>query len=373
MLFRAFSRFFGPRWWACFCFLLAACVGEQTVAPAHESVSGDNAPEIQGEVAAATLEEPIWLQDLSRGSKPRVFVSERKEGLFAAQPPAGYVGTVHRQGQDQGRRPLIPLGTKLLPKTLVVQTASEVPSVEQRPIVAETSPSQPEAQQQAAQVPEEQQQAAQVQAAQVQATRGTFLQLAALRGEDAALAAGRSLKASFADLLGAYEVILQPVEIDGRGTFQRIRFGPFGSRQEAQATCDALKTRGQDCISIRSNLTATRTDGGQISGASTRQSSPETQNAGEGSNDARQARASGPYLQLISIRDEEKALAAGSSLKAKFSDLLGQYEIDLQSVEIGTRGLFQRVRLGPFASLDSARNTCGALKARGQDCLVVAH
>jgi hypothetical protein len=251
---------------------------------------------------------------------------------------------------------------------LVVQTASEVPSVEQRPIVAETSPSQPEAQQQAAQVP-----AAQVPAGQEQATRGTFLQLAALRGEDAALAAGRSLMASFADLLGAYELILQPVEIDGRGTFQRIRFGPFGSRQEAKATCDALKTRGQDCISIRSNLAATRTDGSQRSGASTRQSSPETQNAGEGSNDAPQARASGPYLQLISIRDKEKALAAGSSLKAKFSDLLGQYEIDLQSVEIGTRGLFQRVRLGPFASLDSARNTCGALKARGQDCLVVAH
>ncbi len=40
-------------------------------------------------------------------------------------------------------------------------------------------------------------------------------------------------------------------------------------------------------------------------------------------------------------------------------------------VDLGAKGLYQRLRFGPFDTREAAANACESLKAERQDCLVV--
>jgi hypothetical protein len=50
------------------------------------------------------------------------------------------------------------------------------------------------------------------------------------------------------ELLGAYPLEIIRAEIEGKGTFYRVRTLPFGDRSQASALCSALKGAGQDCF-----------------------------------------------------------------------------------------------------------------------------
>jgi hypothetical protein len=76
-------------------------------------------------------------------------------------------------------------------------------------------------------------------------------------------------------------------------------------------------------------------------------------------------------LQLASLRDRSSASNEGVRLKSRFGELLGDKDLVLESADLGSRGVFHRVQLGPFGSRDHASLTCSDLKALGQDCLVV--
>ncbi len=43
-------------------------------------------------------------------------------------------------------------------------------------------------------------------------------------------------------------LLMQEIDIEGRGTFFRIQTGPFPNRATAQDICAQLKAGGQDCI-----------------------------------------------------------------------------------------------------------------------------
>lgn len=76
---------------------------------------------------------------------------------------------------------------------------------------------------------------------------GMLVQVSSQRSEDAARATFRDLQARYPSILGRYDVNIQRAEIPDRGTFYRVRVGPF-SASDAQRLCNDLKAAGGDCI-----------------------------------------------------------------------------------------------------------------------------
>ncbi|MEZ5840164.1 MAG: SPOR domain-containing protein [Hyphomicrobiales bacterium] len=78
----------------------------------------------------------------------------------------------------------------------------------------------------------------------------------------------------------------------------------------------------------------------------------------------------GYVVQVSSQRSEDQARAAYAGLQRKFPSVLGGEAPDIQKADLGERGVFYRVRVGPMASRDEANAFCGKLKAAGGDCIV---
>jgi hypothetical protein len=83
------------------------------------------------------------------------------------------------------------------------------------------------------------------------------------------------------------------------------------------------------------------------------------------------AKTGGFVVQLAALRAKEAARPAWARMQKAHPALLGSRELAIQEVDLGDRGIFYRVQAGFFADRAGARDTCNALKARGQDCLVV--
>lgn len=82
----------------------------------------------------------------------------------------------------------------------------------------------------------------------VDAVRGFVVHLASMRSREAALAAAAKLRERHGFLAQVGTVPPQEIEIEGRGTFWRVLFGPFASRSEAVALCTRVKAAGADCF-----------------------------------------------------------------------------------------------------------------------------
>lgn len=80
------------------------------------------------------------------------------------------------------------------------------------------------------------------------AAGGFAVHLASLGSKEAALEAAEKLRAKHVFLADVGSVPPQPVEIEGRGTFWRVLFGPFPSRREAAELCAKAKAEGADCF-----------------------------------------------------------------------------------------------------------------------------
>src|SRR3546814_19168420 len=59
------------------------------------------------------------------------------------------------------------------------------------------------------------------------------------------------LQQAYPSLLGQRDVTIDAAEIGERGTFYRIRTGPFGGRDDARSLCRELNGAGQDCLVVR--------------------------------------------------------------------------------------------------------------------------
>jgi cell division septation protein DedD len=77
------------------------------------------------------------------------------------------------------------------------------------------------------------------------------IQLVALRSEAAAKRAWKQLQGKYPGLLDDQRLSLQSVDIDGKGTFWRVRTGPFPNRATAEDMCAQLKAKGQDCLVVK--------------------------------------------------------------------------------------------------------------------------
>jgi outer membrane biosynthesis protein TonB len=79
------------------------------------------------------------------------------------------------------------------------------------------------------------------------------------------------------------------------------------------------------------------------------------------------------HVQVAALRSETQAKAAWSDLQRKHADLLGTLTFSVVRADLGSKGVFYRVRGGPIASDETARDLCAKLKARGIGCMVVRH
>jgi general secretion pathway protein D len=80
----------------------------------------------------------------------------------------------------------------------------------------------------------------------------------------------------------------------------------------------------------------------------------------------------GSWLQLAAVRKEEMAQVAWDKIKQQNTDLLGHSEPVIQQADLGpSKGVYYRLRIGPFASSQSANGLCSELKERQIACVIM--
>ncbi|WOF73875.1 tetratricopeptide repeat protein [Parvibaculaceae bacterium PLY_AMNH_Bact1] len=77
-------------------------------------------------------------------------------------------------------------------------------------------------------------------------------------------------------------------------------------------------------------------------------------------------------VQIGSFRSASDATAAWDKTVAAHQELIGQRQPYIVEVDLGARGIFYRLQIGPLHSSNEAKALCNALKARGQDCILAA-
>lgn len=77
-------------------------------------------------------------------------------------------------------------------------------------------------------------------------------------------------------------------------------------------------------------------------------------------------------VQVGAFGSDAEAMGVWSRLQGRLGDYLSGKSPDVEMADLGDRGVFYRLRVGPFASSDAAKTYCEGLKSRGQDCLVKA-
>ncbi len=78
----------------------------------------------------------------------------------------------------------------------------------------------------------------------------------------------------------------------------------------------------------------------------------------------------GYAVQVTSQHSEADAKASFKELRAKFPNQLSGREPIIRRADLGTKGVFYRAMVGPFASMEEAAGVCSSLKAAGGNCLV---
>ncbi|MXW91147.1 MAG: hypothetical protein F4114_03890 [Rhodospirillaceae bacterium] len=77
-------------------------------------------------------------------------------------------------------------------------------------------------------------------------------------------------------------------------------------------------------------------------------------------------------IQLGAFRTQAKARNHGRSLQRKHRSLLGRLSMVVERVDLGAKGVFYRLRTGPFANRQTARDLCRTLGKRRINCFLVS-
>jgi len=78
----------------------------------------------------------------------------------------------------------------------------------------------------------------------------------------------------------------------------------------------------------------------------------------------------GFVVQLSSQKSESEAQSAFRSLQAKFPNELGDRQPIIRRADLGSKGVYYRTMVGPFASSQEAIQFCSSYKAAGGQCMV---
>jgi cell division septation protein DedD len=84
------------------------------------------------------------------------------------------------------------------------------------------------------------------------------------------------------------------------------------------------------------------------------------------------ALAAGDYfVQLASVRSDQDARKGWARMQKAHAELLADLVLSVQRADLGDRGIFYRIRIGPFPNRATAQDMCGQIKATKLACLVV--
>jgi cell division septation protein DedD len=86
--------------------------------------------------------------------------------------------------------------------------------------------------------------------------------------------------------------------------------------------------------------------------------------------DATESAGEGFMVQLSSQKSEAEAQSSFRSLQAKFPKELGGTQPVIRRADLGSKGVFYRTMIGPFASAHEAGQFCASYKAAGGQCVV---
>jgi cell division septation protein DedD len=81
--------------------------------------------------------------------------------------------------------------------------------------------------------------------------------------------------------------------------------------------------------------------------------------------------AAGIRLQLASVPNEADIEGEWKRLKKRIGAPLADQELHVERADLGTKGVFYRLQIGPFADRAAAQAACQDIKAAGGDCLLV--
>jgi hypothetical protein len=82
------------------------------------------------------------------------------------------------------------------------------------------------------------------------------------------------------------------------------------------------------------------------------------------------AEAGNYVVQLSSQQSEADAQASFRALQAKYPKVLGSRQPLIRRADLGSKGVYYRAQVGPFATADDANQLCSSLKAAGGQCIV---
>jgi len=82
------------------------------------------------------------------------------------------------------------------------------------------------------------------------------------------------------------------------------------------------------------------------------------------------AAASGYLVQLSAQTSAEAAESTFADLQQRYGPILGSLEPNIERADLGDRGIYYRVRVGPWGERAEAVQVCEALQAAGGDCYV---
>jgi cell division septation protein DedD len=78
----------------------------------------------------------------------------------------------------------------------------------------------------------------------------------------------------------------------------------------------------------------------------------------------------GFFVQLSSEGSMQDGQAAYARARQRFPSVLGSLDPQIQRADLGAKGVFYRVRIGPWATRPEAIQLCESLKAAGGNCFV---
>ena len=87
------------------------------------------------------------------------------------------------------------------------------------------------------------------------------------------------------------------------------------------------------------------------------------------SSDISHGNSTGAVLQIGAFQNEDGAHAASKEFHSRHGDVHG-LTTSIKKIDLGAKGIWYRVRLGPFADSAVAKTACTELKVHGTDCIV---
>ena len=78
----------------------------------------------------------------------------------------------------------------------------------------------------------------------------------------------------------------------------------------------------------------------------------------------------GYVVQVSAERSDAKAQSSFKTLQSRYPHVLGNRSPLIRRVELGKKGIFYRAQIGPFDTVEQAKQLCARLTSAGGHCMV---